>query len=332
MVFVKPDFYDAFFCKADACGDTCCAGWEIDIDPQTLDRYRRTTGAFGEKLRKNIDISGETASFHLLEGDICPFLEPDGLCEIYRTLGGDALCEICREHPRFYTWLNGRTEAGLGLCCEKACELLLQREAPLTFLEEDDGQDPPDAETDELIRLRKGYYALVSDRKKPLTARMEALLAAACRDHPISLSPRPISGRKTADLLLLIVLLMKETEPINSAWTAYIQKLAQQMPHISTLWETTIAARQNTYERLLVYLFYRHFIPFAQDGRLLQGVCFCLVSLLFVLAEDMYAAAAARERRTAYLDNIKRYSQQIEYSAENVAFVADKAEKLLLHA
>ena len=245
---------------------------------------------------------------------------------IYRTLGGDALCEICREHPRFYTWLNGRTEAGLGLCCEKACELLLQREAPLTFFEEDDGQDPPDAETDELIRLRDRCFALVYNRQKPLTARIEALLSAGCELQGGRVSLLPLFGTKTPELLCQTVQLIQQTEPINHAWTAYMQKLSRQWPQYAAHWQTAITEREKIYERLLVYLLYRHFIPFARNGEALPGICFCLVSLLFVLAEDLYPAAG---RPSAMLDNIKRFSQQIEYSAENTDFVARQSEQLL---
>ena len=37
MKFIKPNFYDAFHCTAAACSDTCCAGWEIDVDPDTVE-------------------------------------------------------------------------------------------------------------------------------------------------------------------------------------------------------------------------------------------------------------------------------------------------------
>ena len=32
MIFRYPDYYEKFSCIAGACEDTCCAGWEIDID------------------------------------------------------------------------------------------------------------------------------------------------------------------------------------------------------------------------------------------------------------------------------------------------------------
>lgn len=36
MKLLKPDFYDGFACIASRCRDTCCAGWEIEVDEETL--------------------------------------------------------------------------------------------------------------------------------------------------------------------------------------------------------------------------------------------------------------------------------------------------------
>ena len=35
-----PDYYDDFVCIADKCPQTCCAGWQIEIDTDALKRYR----------------------------------------------------------------------------------------------------------------------------------------------------------------------------------------------------------------------------------------------------------------------------------------------------
>ena len=50
MKFIKPNFYDAFHCTAAACSDTCCAGWEIDVDPDTVEYYENLEGELGERL------------------------------------------------------------------------------------------------------------------------------------------------------------------------------------------------------------------------------------------------------------------------------------------
>ena len=48
MRYVKPHFYDSFVCTAGDCPDTCCAGWQIMIDEESLERY--------ENEKKNVFI------------------------------------------------------------------------------------------------------------------------------------------------------------------------------------------------------------------------------------------------------------------------------------
>ena len=36
MLYVRPDFYDDFHCLAAACRHSCCVGWEIDVDEDSL--------------------------------------------------------------------------------------------------------------------------------------------------------------------------------------------------------------------------------------------------------------------------------------------------------
>ena len=54
MLLRTPDFYVKFHCTAGKCTDTCCVGWEIDIDEQTQAKYAAVTGTCGEKLHAHI--------------------------------------------------------------------------------------------------------------------------------------------------------------------------------------------------------------------------------------------------------------------------------------
>ena len=38
MLYVFPDYYKRFTCLADACDDTCCAGWQIVVDEKSLNK------------------------------------------------------------------------------------------------------------------------------------------------------------------------------------------------------------------------------------------------------------------------------------------------------
>ena len=54
MKFRYPKYYEKFQCIAGQCEDTCCAGWEIDIDDVSYDYYMSVEGEFGRRLRQSI--------------------------------------------------------------------------------------------------------------------------------------------------------------------------------------------------------------------------------------------------------------------------------------
>ena len=54
MLSVRPDFYDDFHCLASSCRHSCCVGWEIDVDEDTLQYYQRIPGELGDELRRQI--------------------------------------------------------------------------------------------------------------------------------------------------------------------------------------------------------------------------------------------------------------------------------------
>jgi len=140
MLLRTPAFYHQFHCIADKCTDTCCVGWEIDVDQETLDKYRKLykssqEGEHRHQYLKKLLGNIEDGHFVLAPGDRCPFLKQNGLCEMICELGsngtdigpdGDSvLGNICREHPRFVEVYGDIMEKGVGLCCEEAARLLL---------------------------------------------------------------------------------------------------------------------------------------------------------------------------------------------------------------
>lgn len=128
MKLYAPAYYKEFSCIADRCTHSCCIGWEIDVDEDTFAFYQSLDGEYAQHIRASIE-SGAQPHFALAAHDRCPHLDSHGLCRIIKAYGKDALCEICREHPRFYhDTLHGK-EAGLGLCCEEACRIVLGSDA-----------------------------------------------------------------------------------------------------------------------------------------------------------------------------------------------------------
>ena len=158
MIFRTPTYYRDFRCIAGDCRDSCCKGWEIDIDKETAAYYAGVGGSFGERLRSSI----RDGSFLLTADERCPFLNKSGLCDIYTELGGDKLCRICSDHPRYFEWFGSVKEGGVGLCCEAAAELIVSR--PFALCEEEVPDETASGEYDEelfsmLIAAREEMFA-----------------------------------------------------------------------------------------------------------------------------------------------------------------------------
>ncbi|MBQ4271924.1 MAG: flagellin lysine-N-methylase [Clostridiales bacterium] len=151
MISYRPDYYDEFRCIAGRCKNSCCIGWEIDVDPFSQERYENI-----EFIKDKI----KDGSYVLCEGDRCPFLRQDGLCEQIIRYGEDILCDICREHPRFYNEYDDHTDMGLGLCCEEVCNIVLHKTDKFRLV--------PEREMSEEIKI-------IQDRSIPFSDRIRKL-------------------------------------------------------------------------------------------------------------------------------------------------------------
>ena len=170
-----PDYYPEFRCIASECRHTCCAGWEIDIDGESLARYERMPGDFGDRVRRSISAEG-TPHFVLAEGERCPLLNRSNLCDLILREGEEALCQICRDHPRFRNYLSSRVEMGLGLVCEEAARIILTQPHPLRLIRWEGSEAEPRTEDEEyLLSLREGWIS-ASGEEGPRARLLETLI------------------------------------------------------------------------------------------------------------------------------------------------------------
>ena len=51
------NYYPKFKCTAEKCKHTCCAGWVINIDKESLSAYKREKSNFYCKLKKGINFN-----------------------------------------------------------------------------------------------------------------------------------------------------------------------------------------------------------------------------------------------------------------------------------
>ena len=202
MYQTRPDDYDAFRCIAGACPQTCCAAWEIVVDPDAQDAYLRLRHPLAQKLRRVMRVDADGDTYFAQSDGRCPFLCADGLCELQRTLGVQSLCRTCRDFPRWEVLLCDRVEQGLSLACPEAARQLLARTAPLRL---DSVRIPDD-----------GYVPGARERR--LT---EALMAV--RDRTLALLTRP---EHTARENLAAAAAFASPEPLDPQWPELLRRVA----------------------------------------------------------------------------------------------------------
>ena len=311
MKEIVPDYYPQFRCIADRCRHSCCIGWEIDIDEDTLQTYDTPSVPLFEKFQKQIDRT-DTPHFCLDREERCPFLTNNGRCEIILTMGEENLCQICADHPRFRNFFSDRTETGLGLCCEAAAELVLFRQEPAGWLTvEEDGEpetaDP--AETD-FITLRSQVYSMLQDRSIPMGTRLQKMLVLCGGNIPVK------STGEWADLYLSL-------ERLDPAWDNILHSLQTTteplLPYdTQTSWELPL-------ENLAVYFTFRHLAGALEDERLGERAAFCVLSVLFLHAlfrnTEMKQGSFSHD---TMIDLVRLYSSEIEYSEDNMEILLDE--------
>lgn len=188
MNITHPTYYRDFECTASDCSDNCCIGWEIDIDKEALKRYEKADSENLLSIMEHIDTNGKEAHFVLGEDGRCPFLDEKNLCNIYKTLGEQALCRICTLHPRFINEYGDTVEYGLDLCCEEAVRLTLsQSQFTLTTQESSESITELSADTalesseelaffQALKQCRETLFSYIANKEIPLTDMMNHLL------------------------------------------------------------------------------------------------------------------------------------------------------------
>ncbi len=297
MKTIVPDYYADFACIAGKCRHSCCIGWEIDIDEESLARFRAHTGALQGRFARDIQEDDEGAHFILRQHERCPFLNRENLCDIILEMGEESLCQICADHPRFRNFLSDRTEMGLGLCCEEAARMILSRveKARLVVWEDDGFADILDEDEAEILRARDECIALAQNRDLSIEQRLKQLC------------PIENIGEWAQELLGL--------ERLDEGWTKRLTRLAAQehgfLENAEKLPEKLL---EIPLEQLLVVFLYRHVAAAVEDGLLRQRVALCAL-LTRIVAGIWRQEGGGIE---TLCDIARMCSSEIEYSQENL--------------
>ena len=183
MIIHYPGYYKKFRCLAGECPDTCCIGWEIIVDRETEKTYqklRKGKSELAERLRRSV-----RRRLIISDGDRCPFLAGDGLCDLCREYGEAAMTRTCRRYPRHVEDFGDIHEVELLCSCPEAARLILSEDFRLITRNMPERKGNTDGIDEERLALwfsvREQVFAMAGDRRMPLWARMRRILAF-CHD------------------------------------------------------------------------------------------------------------------------------------------------------
>lgn len=299
MISLYPTFYHTFQCKANQCHHTCCQKWTIDVDEETAKLYQTLPTPLGEDLRKFMTVDDEGYYFMFSDKQpTCPLLREDGLCRVVLELGEDSLCDTCHMHPRFYKYIEDLELCGVGLSCEESVEKLLATEGDqLLFTIEDDDSE-------------------FTAEDRPVLENIFDLLAlginpAICQftlNHSIHYCQE-------------LVTVYKKTEPIDEEWK-------KQLAHLEAMLSSTTASTTmdllkadtidvSALNKVYQYILYRQIDMLAE---------YSLESLVQYAFNATVFIALLTHQFGNLPEQIRRWSEQIEYDEDNVAFLFNEYE------
>ncbi len=288
MKLYAPKYYKNFICIADKCNHSCCIGWEIDIDNETFEKYKKLKIGYGIDINNSISVE-DTPHFKLGTHDKCPHLDENGLCKIILNVGEDYLCNICREHPRFYNYTNV-AEVGLGMSCEEAARIILSSSDYHIFEEIGELPAQEDAVVFDGRGERKNIYEILQDKSSDYKTKLETIY----RKYQIDIGD-------DEDWLEIIQSLEYLDDSHKELFMNYSSKKRP-------------IGKDSYLERALAYFIYRHCTEAYDEEDFSCWLSFCLFCER-LLASLICFKNAETLQEIAVLSSI--ISEEIEYSEEN---------------
>ena len=272
------------------------------MDERTLARYRALPAEQGSKILQSIEENGDGAHFRLCADERCPHLNEKGLCRIICALGEGYLCDICREHPRFYNEVGGVWEGGLGLACEEAARLVLSAENydEFVMIEDGNGEFTPETVGEfNAFAYRAALYADLKMGHAPFALRLGEIEKV----HGLGVA---LSREAHAELF-------EGLEYLNEAHRAlFVGAYADEFSPCGVLAQSC--------ERFFAYQIYRHASAAADLSEFAVAVSFAatLTRLFYVLAST---------GDEPYAEYARVISEELEYSEDNTAAICAALKK-----
>jgi lysine-N-methylase len=299
MKLFAPKYYSAFKCIADKCKHNCCIGWEIDIDNETLEKYLALDGGYGEEIKRSVD-DDPTPHFRLGYRERCPHLSENGLCRIITELSESYLCEICREHPRFYNFTSYGAEVGLGMACEEACGMILRSD----LFNELEIVCDMSGEAEELdfdpIPLRQRIFDVLSDSSGSHSSKLNEIFGICSEKH------REYSDEEIRNILLSLEYMDAESKAIICDYTQHTE---------------TESELEKPLERALAYFVYRHLTKAEDEWEFEQILRFALLCYSILRSIAWKKSLKTVDELIPYA---RMLSEELEYSEDNTITLIER--------
>lgn len=305
MILRTPSFYKDFKCIAGACPDSCCQGWEVDADEQSLEYYKNLTGDIRKKIDSVLDKDefGNTI-FKLADKKRCPFLNHENLCDMHIAIGGEHTPYTCRMFPRFINDFGGTREMGVSFSCPVASDMMWGLTEPMSFVDELNDLPPELNEIDAqtyfyLSKARKKAFDIVQDRSLPIYQRLINLL-----DFGVE-TQQDLEEYKEGTDPILFFDVFRNPELINPQWLERVDN-GSVKPVSNEVFNENIAS----------YFIFRYFLTAVNDYDVLSKIKKAVIGVLIVtyFGEDSWT--------------IHLWSKETEHSQYNM----DRYKKLLKEA
>lgn len=306
MKIVKPTFYKNFKCIAGDCPDSCCQGWEVDADSDSLEYYKTLDNSLEIKKRIDSVLSKDefdNTIFTLAPKKRCPFLNDKNLCDMHIAIGGEHTPYTCRTFPRFIYDFGGTREIGISFSCPVASDMMYNTES-FDFETEVNSDLPTlnDIDAEKYFLLYKGRaeaYKIAKDKNKSIRERLNDLL-----DLGVLLQEKLLPYDEGGDDIAFFDV-FKNPELINPEWKEKVENFSLKQ----------VSDTQSN-ENILMYFLYKYLMQAVYDYDALSKIKMAVLGVLIntYFGEDSW---------TVHL-----WSKETEHSQYNM----DRYKKLLKSA
>lgn len=146
-----------FSCVGPNCTDTCCAGWDVNIDEATFNKYENGSDNLkalvtDKYIRNNILDDSFNYGFMIIdEQNNCPFLNENMLCDIHGSCGEDNLSITCKRYPRVFNIIDDIYEKSGLPSCREVCNKAFLNKEKMEFIEWEEDLDEDAVEIRRMI-------------------------------------------------------------------------------------------------------------------------------------------------------------------------------------